>query len=71
MHVCVYVCVFVHAFVCVRACVRVCVHICACVPMCVFRFMEVCFDCFVLALWWTMCSNMEKQNIEEYIIIIC
>ena len=70
--VCVCVCVggWVHACVC--ACMRVCacVCICACVCMCVFMFVEVCSDCFALALWWAMCPNLEKQNIEEYIIII-
>ena len=40
-----------------------------------FKFLDteklICFDCFwFFVLYLGMCSNLEKQRIKEYIIII-
>ena len=46
----------VYVRACVRACVRECVRARAC----------ACGSLF----WWAMCSNLEKQHIKEYAIIV-
>ena len=62
MSVCVCVCAHARVYVCVCVCVLFCVAL-HCVVFCC-----LCVFCF-FALYWAICSNLEKQHVKEYIIM--